>query len=223
MEHACHKCGNSVEDGIPFCAHCGAPQIRVFIPEPIPAATSAPERALAGSNPVELTESASALEIAPSTRWSYAMRPCVLAALIAGMLMGVGLNALVGMFCAGILGVALYRSRLPGAAIKIAIGAQLGAISGLFCFALSIALESITVTVFHKGAEVRKAMLDVIQQAASRTGDPQTLAMFEYLKTPTGLAVMMAMGLMAAFVASIIVASLGGMLGASFFRHRDRK
>ncbi len=36
MDHPCHKCGQSAEDGVPFCSHCGAPQIRVAMAEPAP-------------------------------------------------------------------------------------------------------------------------------------------------------------------------------------------
>src|ERR1700757_2928378 len=38
MEHACYKCAAAVEDGVPFCPQCRAPQIRVARSE----ATSAP-------------------------------------------------------------------------------------------------------------------------------------------------------------------------------------
>ena len=34
MDHPCYKCGHSIEDGKPFCSQCGAPQIRVAMPEP---------------------------------------------------------------------------------------------------------------------------------------------------------------------------------------------
>jgi hypothetical protein len=36
MDHPCYKCGHSVEDGKPFCSQCGAPQIRVLLPEAVP-------------------------------------------------------------------------------------------------------------------------------------------------------------------------------------------
>src|SRR4051794_39421123 len=29
--HRCPKCGTEIEDGTPFCSHCGAPQIRVSV------------------------------------------------------------------------------------------------------------------------------------------------------------------------------------------------
>ena len=39
MDHSCYKCGHSVEDGKPFCGQCGAPQIRVPMPEAVAIAT----------------------------------------------------------------------------------------------------------------------------------------------------------------------------------------
>ena len=36
MEQPCYKCGQTVEEGIPFCPHCSAPQIRVVVAEPAP-------------------------------------------------------------------------------------------------------------------------------------------------------------------------------------------
>src|ERR1700746_3605120 len=32
MPHFCQQCGNEVEQGVPFCPKCGAPQIRVSAP-----------------------------------------------------------------------------------------------------------------------------------------------------------------------------------------------
>ena len=40
MDHPCYKCGHLVEDGKPFCAQCGAPQIRVAMPEALTQAAS---------------------------------------------------------------------------------------------------------------------------------------------------------------------------------------
>ena len=33
MDYSCHKCGYSIEEGRPFCSQCGAPQIRVAVPD----------------------------------------------------------------------------------------------------------------------------------------------------------------------------------------------
>jgi Spy/CpxP family protein refolding chaperone len=33
VEYPCHQCHATVEEGVAFCPHCGAPQIRVIVPE----------------------------------------------------------------------------------------------------------------------------------------------------------------------------------------------
>jgi hypothetical protein len=75
----------------------------------------------------------------------------------------------------------------------------------------------------HKGAELRNALLEKIQEAASQTSDPQMLAVLERFKTPGGLEFVMIFGLISAFVASIVLAGLGGALGGFIFGRRDRR
>ena len=43
MEQPCYKCRQLVEEGRPFCPHCGAPQIRVLVAEPVAAVGTGPE------------------------------------------------------------------------------------------------------------------------------------------------------------------------------------
>ena len=154
--------------------------------------------------------------------WSHALRPCALAAMVAILLVGLGLYPVVAILAAGVLAVAFYHRRSAGTVIKAAIGARLGALTGLLCFAMSAILETLIVVVFHKGAELQKGMLQVIQQQASRTGDPQVLAIFAYLKTPPGLRMMMFSAVVFGFFASIILAALGGAVAGAFLGRRDR-
>jgi hypothetical protein len=65
-------------------------------------------------------------------------------------------------------------------------------------------------------------MLDAIQQAAARTNDAQALAVLEYFRTPSGLAVMMVLALVFVFLVSIALAALGGALSGAFLGRRDR-
>jgi hypothetical protein len=95
MEHQCHKCSQPVEDGIPFCSHCGAPQIRVMVAEPT-AAEPAGDRPL--STPLILQAAQGAALISVPTRWSQTLRPCALAAVIAIGLAMLNLNPFVLIF-----------------------------------------------------------------------------------------------------------------------------
>jgi hypothetical protein len=155
-------------------------------------------------------------------RWAGKLQPCAFAALISVFLIALGLNPFVAMLGAGMLAVIFSRRRSPEFVIKAGTGARLGAISGLFCFGMSATLEAIVLAVFHKGPELRNAMLQVIQQAAARTNDPQVTAALDYFKSPQGLAVMLLFALVSAFFASIILGSIGGALAGVFLGQRDR-
>jgi hypothetical protein len=156
-------------------------------------------------------------------RWSQALKPCALAALAASGLMYLGLNPFVAMLSVGFLAVLFYRQRRPGFAVKAATGAGIGALGGLLWFAMSSIIETTVLVFMHKGAELRNALLEKIQEAASQTSDPQMLAVLERFKTPGGLEFVMIFGLISAFVASIVLAGLGGALGGFIFGRRDRR
>jgi zinc ribbon protein len=221
MDHHCHKCGYSIEDGKPFCSQCGAPQIRVATPGP-------PEPIAAGDGPlmalVHETEpdfpgvSISSLPAG----WSYALRPCALAAAIAVLLMFLGLNPFVAAFGTGFLAVTFSQRRNSGAPLRPAAAARLGAFSGLLLFGMSTILETFVVVVLHKGPEIRSEMMDKVQQAAARYPGPQVEPFLEFVKSPGGFAFMMVASLVFGLVAFLILGGLGGAVSAAFGRRRDR-
>jgi hypothetical protein len=220
MEQPCYKCGQAVDEGKPFCPHCAAPQIRVVIAEP--AAVAAPFAETVATAQRDLPASHTVPVLALPMRWSQALRPCALAALVASLLMSLGLNPFVAMFSVGFLAVVFYRQGRRGIAIKPTAGAGLGALGGLLWFAMSAVLETLVVVFLHKGPELRSELIAKIQQATSQTNDPQVLAVFERLKTPGGLQFLMMTGLLCALLASIVLAGLGGALGGTIFGRRDR-
>jgi hypothetical protein len=223
MEHPCHSCRQAVEDGVPFCQHCGAPQIRVATAEPLLASESAGAE---GQSPRDLdafqtTQHVS--KVASPMPWSNALPACSLAAAIAAVLMALGLMVpLLAVVGAGFLAVGFYRRRNPGVLIKAGAGARLGAVSGLLCFGMSAVLE-LALAIFHKGALLRDKMFEAMQQAASRTTDPQAVAMLDYLKSPAGMAVMIVFVLIFAFVAFVVLSSLGGALGGIVLGRANRR
>lgn len=221
MEQPCYKCGQTVEEGVPFCPHCSAPQIRVVVAEPAPqplafatATTSQGSEALPASQTVPV--------LALPMQWSQAVKPCALAALVASLLMYLGLHPFVAMASVGFLAVVFYRQRRPGIMVKAAAGAGIGAMAGLLWFAMSSIVEALVVIFLHKGPELRNELIVRIQQAASQSSDPQVLAVFERLKTQSGLEFLMLAGLVFAFLASIVLGGLGGALGGAILGRRDR-
>jgi hypothetical protein len=222
MEQPCYKCGQTVEQGVPFCPHCSAPQIRVVIAEPAaPPLAFATATALQDSTALPASQTVPVLAL--PMQWSDAFKPCALAALVASLLMTLGLNPFVAMFSVGFLAVVFYRRGRREITIKATAGAGLGALGGLLWFAISSVLEALIVIFLHKGPELRNELMLRIQQAASQTSDPQVLAIFERLKTEGGLEVLMVTGLVFAFLAAIVLGSLGGALGAVILGRRDKR
>jgi hypothetical protein len=219
MEQPCYKCGQAVEQGIPFCPHCTAPQIRVVIAEPEAGPAVFPENS-------ESSEDAAILPVSQPgvvlpVRWAQILKPCALAALVATGLVGLGLNLFVAMIGVGFLAVVFSRQWRPGTVIKPTAGAGIGALGGLLWYALSSLMGTLIVAFLHKGAEVRSQLIERINQAASQTSDPQTLAVFERFKQPGGLELLIVLGFVFAFLAATVLGGLGGALG-SFLGRRNK-
>jgi hypothetical protein len=221
MEQPCYKCGQTVEEGIAFCPHCGAPQIRVVVAEP-PTLPLAFAGASGTQDAAPLPATQTVPVLALPMQWSEAFRSCALAALIASLLMSLGLNPFVAMLSVGFLAVFFYRQRRREMAIKPGIGAGLGALAGLLWFAMSSILEALVVILLHKGPELSSKLIQALQQAAAQTNDPQVLSIFERLKSPGGLELLMLTGLIFAFLASIVLGGLGGLLGGMILGRRDK-
>jgi hypothetical protein len=221
MEQSCYKCGQTVEEGIPFCPHCSAPQIRVVIAEPAPLPL-AYAGATTTQEAVSLPASQTVPVLALPMQWSQAFRPCALAAVVASLLMALGLNPFVAMFSVGFLAVVFCRQSRREILMRPAIGAGLGALAGLLWFAMSSILEALVIILFHKGPELSSELAKRIQQASSQTSDPQVLAVFDRLKSPGGLEVLMLIGLIFAFLASLVLGGLGGLLGGAILGRRGK-
>jgi hypothetical protein len=221
MEQPCYKCRQTVDEGVPFCPHCSAPQIRVVLAEPVTPVAAAFSSA-ASQDATVLPASQTLPVLALPMQWSQALKPCALAALVASLLMSMGLNPFVAMFSVGFLAVVFYRQGRRDAMIKASAGAGLGALGGLLWFAISSVLEALIVIFLHKAPELRHELIVRIQQAATQTSDPQVLAVFERLKSQGGLEILMLTGLVFAFLASIVLGGLGGALGGAILGRRDR-
>ena len=225
MDHPCYKCGHGVEDGKPFCSQCGAPQIRVAMPQPAPAiAENVPNHLpIFPSDQLTSPDILGGSPLSTAIEWSSALRACAIAALIAALIMSFGLMVpLLAALGAGFLAVNFYHRRNSAWSANARSGAQLGAMCGILFFGVSAIFETLAVVLFHTGGQVRLKMLEALQQASSRTNDPQVQAAFDRLKTPEGLALMMVFGLIFLFLVSIAAASLAGALTGAFLGRRKR-
>jgi len=222
MEQPCYKCGQVLEEGAAFCPHCSAPQIRVVIAAPATASPSATDLAATSPHSAVLPPAQSVPSLALPMRWSQTLKPSALAALVASLLMAMGLYPWVAMASVGFLAVFFYRQRQSGIQVGAGIGARLGALGGLLWFGMSVILQGILIVVLRKGPEIRAEMLKRLQETSSGTNDPQVQALFEYFKSSAGLAVLMVMALIFAFIAALALGALGGALGGAILSRRDR-
>jgi hypothetical protein len=227
MDHPCHNCGHGVEDGKPFCAQCGAPQIRVTMPESLPALAAEPvssgELPAFSLDSPAVPSSVTARTFSTRIEWPRALRACAVAALICAVVMALGLMVpLLAGLGAGFLCVSLYHRQNPAWRVTAGSGAQLGAVCGLLFFGMSAIFETLSVLLFHTDGQLREKMMEALQQAASRTADPQVQAVFDRLKTPEGMAAVLMLFLIVLFVVSIAAGSLAGALTGAFLGRRNR-
>lgn len=217
MEQPCYKCGQAVEEGVPFCPHCSAPQIRVVIAELAPAESARREGETAAP------DADSAPQIAFAIPWSSAAPACALAAMIAAVLMVLQLVApLIAVVGAGFLAVAIYRRRTPGYSLRSGTGARLGLLSGFFCFGMTAALGAVRVIVLHEGDQIRHAWLDYLQQTAARFPDPQYQSGLEFMRSPSGVVFTVACLFLFSLAIFLILGALGGALGGGLFSRHDK-
>lgn len=217
MDFPCYKCGHSIEEGRPFCPQCGAPQIRVAVPEPASASSATAAESSAAPSDAKLVYPA--LPATPAG--GFAAQSCGLAAASAAVLMFLGLTPLVAALAAGFLSIAFLRRRHESG-ILIGAGARLGAMSGIFLFIIAGALETLIIITTHKAAELRAEMLDKIQQAAARYPGPDVQPFLDFAKSPNGFTFMLVASLIFGFVAFVALGAVGGVLGATLFGRRSR-
>lgn len=221
MEQPCYKCRQPVEEGIAFCAHCGAPQIRVVLPEPAPLAVAADGATAIGVAPLPASDTTPVLAV--PMMWSRAIGPCAMAALLASAAMVLKLMVpLIAALAAGFLAVAFYRRRNPEVPVNAGSGARLGALCGLLCFGMTSVFEALAVAILNKGDEIRRTMLDAIQQTAARYPGPQFQPALDFMRSPGGLVFMMVFALIFGFLVFLLLGTAGGALGGVMLGRRNR-
>jgi len=227
-----------VEDGVAFCPHCGAPQIRVSTAAVEPAVMPA----FSPGTPAELQPAAPPAGLAPvspgAIDWAQGTRASALAGLLLalaiffvpavvagiGLLLhlgqgAIGLLVLLASWCcilvAGALAVRFYRRRHPETALTPGMGMRLGVVSGLLGFFFYSVPQALRLVFFHLGSSVREAMQKAIEQSAAQSPDPRAQEMMRNLMSPSALAAFITILVVLFFLVFLVLASLGGALGVS--------
>ena len=212
MEHPCHKCNDPVEDGVAYCGHCGAPQIRVVVETRDGSADSEWQVSAGGATIPRPGRAPTSAIHSATIVWSQALPAVALAGVIAGF--GMALVELFGvwMVAAGFLSIVFYRRRTRGEILRPGVGARLGALTGSVGFA-TFALITVPTGIF------RSMVLERVHQL-QQSPDPalQGLAQnrLEILKTPAGVIAW----LICLLILSLAAASIGGALGGAWLGRR---
>lgn len=220
----CHQCGASVDDGTPFCKHCGAPQIRIpgegHAGEPLPPGTPADVQPPA--EPVGMAGAHPAVPVAVD--WGQA----VPAAAAAGLFLAVSavipsLGFLFWLLAGGALGVLMYRRRVQQSDLTPGFGAKIGAITGLFGFAIFAVIFGLQMLATRGSGTFREMLQQVLQQAAAHNPDPRAQQAVQALMTPAGMALLFTILLVFFLIAFVALSSIGGTIGAWLLRRRVPK
>jgi hypothetical protein len=231
MDHPCYKCGNNIEDGKPFCLQCGAPQIRVAMPEPaiapvggnVSSNVSLNDPTVFSLEPPGVSAPLRIPALSAGIEWRRAFRTCAIAALISLAVMFLRLMVPpLATLGAGCLAVILYQRRNPTGGIDARSGAQLGAVTGILSSAVFAIFFVIFLAVLQSGGQARQEMIEALQQVASRSHDPQVQAVLDLLSKPEGLAAKLSLGMVGLFLISVAAGSIGGALTGAFFGRRNR-
>lgn len=207
VEHSCQQCGNTVEDGRPFCPQCRAPQIHVqaAVPDDVIGSEIAVETGLAPPPPLR------ALSVTTIDKGA-----AVRAALKAGVLgVFVGMIPFLGIALTGALAIFFYR-RDNGLVPAAGVGSRLGGAAGVVAFAINALMITIRIFLFHAQQEYTDTILKIAQQFGANAADPYLQASIHNLFTPSGLAVTFFFGM----IFSVVLASVGGALASLIMRSR---
>jgi hypothetical protein len=212
----CHRCSSTLEDDASFCPHCAAPQLRVAPAE-------------------ETEESAAAGPIHTLARDRRAIdwRKVIQLALLIAIPVGLIAPFFFPLVIAGpIILISLYQRRLPGtAALDGKTGFRIGALLGVLAAYVS-AFGLAGWQIFeryslHQGSALDAQFALQVQQSAEATqrmaqantmSAQQARAMLDFFLSPDGRVTYTFFYTAVLAFGIVLLAGLGGMLGARLAR-----
>ena len=228
MEHLCYKCQTSIDETLPFCPHCGAPQIRVASPDD----DTSQSQPLSSEVTPQVVPPASWIPGAGvyhpyAIQWELAWKGAFLSGLIAAVLTVapvISLGCCLWLLGAGALAVFLYQRRIPGAFVTPGMGMRIGAVTGAIGYVATTIWSVFSFTT--NSQKFRTALQEQMDKSVAANPDPRAQEIMRQLmnnlNTPQGLATFFVLLLVIMAIVFIVISAAGGALGASVFaRRRD--
>jgi len=211
MEHPCARCSAVVEDGVAFCPHCRAPQIRVLTSEPVfeglPQTAAIPSEGRMPAHPLRTS----------FVSWPHALPAAALGGVTAIVALMIPMAAWGPAYVVGgAIAVLLYRRRVR-VPLASGAGAKIGAASGGFSF-LILAIMMLAMYVYHPD-DLRKGITDSLAQLSAKGYDAQGAQQaIDILNNPGGLGYFLVAGMTMLLVIFLAASSIGGALCAAYLR-----
>jgi len=231
VDHLCYKCQTSIDETLPFCPHCGAPQIRVASSEDD---ASQPTPQYSSDTPPHLVTPSTWPSGAPANipqtaaiQWELALKGALLSGLAAAVLTAMpvlSLGCCLWLLGSGALAVWLYQRRVPGTFVTPGMGMRIGAVAGAIGYVASTIWMVLRFA--SNSQELRTAMQEQMDKSLAANPDPRAQEIMRQfmgnLNTPQGLATFFVLLLAFMGIVFVIFSAAGGALGASMFtRRRD--
>ncbi|MBV9623072.1 MAG: hypothetical protein JOZ14_03735 [Acidobacteria bacterium] len=224
MEHPCLRCASPVENSSPFCAICGASQIRFSrSPASVGGVNVATEVASPARVSIGLERVIDLEPRALNRDSSIRLRSAATAGAIAAVLSAVPLGFFLALPLGGFLAVVFYRRYGLRSEPSATAGFRLGALAGLFAFLMFLLLTALETVAFHAGSELRQMMIEGVRRAELRNPDPQARQMLDYFMTPPGLILMAVLGGIFLCVLFVVLSGIGGTISAAAGRRGSRR
>ena len=159
--------------------------------------------------------------------WELAWKGALLCGVGAAVLSAIpitSLGFLIWMIGAGVLSVSLYRRQVPGATITPGMGMRVGALAGVFGFALDAIFSLASFATLRSTGNFHQLMEEQMQKQLAGNPDPKVHQMMDnmlnWMNTPRGAVTVIAFFLLVVGVVFVVLTAAGGALGASFSGRR---
>jgi hypothetical protein len=226
LDITCQRCHETLREADRYCPVCGLPQL-VYI---------ASESLSVSLNDEAAAPGGEMLGLGDGIAWRPALQAAVLLAIPAGVLSSSlsPILALVWVMGAAAWAVGLYAKRVRQGRLSMKSGARIGLVTGLFAAWLSFGVNGVAlwVTRFlrHQGGQIDAEWVGAVQQSVERNQQivaqagmsaaqaSEMLQVTQWFKalmlSPEGRAGFALVGLLALAAILLVVATIGGAVGA---------
>jgi flagellar biogenesis protein FliO len=221
MQRDCYRCKQTIEEHVAFCSACGAPQIRVTMPEQPSEEPALPQVELTSDQIAMVSGVPANLVGRSGIQWKSFIRTAAPMAAFTGMLTVIlpPLGLFILLPVSLIATIYIYRRTRP-APMRSGQGARMGALMGLLSFIFFAAFFLVAVSLNEP--RYREVIVDKIQEVTAQNPDQQVQQALQWFATTDGLIALTVMILATILVFFLIIGMSSGALAVALSKARNR-